>query len=112
MKIGCYCGDVIVDQTDDLPFKAHWVPDQEWYVNCDAIDDEVIDHVASGRLSAKAAYHQVRLLVSRSARLMWQCAACGRLYVEGLDNQLRCFVPEGDLIDREVLRSRPKQAEP
>jgi hypothetical protein len=108
MKIGCHCGGGIVDQTDDLPYKAHWVPDQEWYVNYDAIDDEVINPVADGQLDKKGAYRQARLLISRSARLMWQCSTCGRLYIEGLDNQLRCFVPEGEPIDREVFRSRLK----
>jgi hypothetical protein len=111
VKIGCHCGEVIVDQTDDLPFKAHWVPDQEWYVNAEALDVEVIDPVADGRLGKQTAYRQARLVISRSARFMWQCAACGRLYLEGLDEQLRCFVREGDPLDREVFRSRPSQAE-
>jgi hypothetical protein len=50
VKIGCYCGESIVDQTDDLPYKGHLVPDQEWFVNCDSLDDEVIDPLADGRL--------------------------------------------------------------
>ncbi len=113
MKIGCHCGEVIVDQTDDLPYKAHWIPDQEWYVNYDALDDEVIGPAADGRLGKQDAYHKARLLISRSARLMWQCKACGRLYIEDqLDYQLRCFIPEGEHPDHEVLRSRPSQAEP
>jgi hypothetical protein len=112
VKIGCHCGEVIVDQTDDLPYKGHLVPDQEWYTNFDALDGEVIDPVVGGRLGNKAAYRAARLVISRSARLMWQCSACGRLYIEGLDEQLRCFVPEGEHPDRELLRSRPSQAEP
>jgi hypothetical protein len=39
---------------------------------------------------------------------MWQCRACGRLYIERLDRQLRCFVPDGEPVDREILRSRPE----
>ena len=79
MKIGCECGAVIVDQTDDLPHKAHLIPDQEWFATYDAIDDEVIDPMADGRLSKEAAYHHSRRIISRSARLLWQCRACGRL---------------------------------
>jgi hypothetical protein len=112
VKIGCHCGEVIVDQTDDLPYKAHLVPDQEWFANHDAVDDQVIDPLADGLLEKKAAYHLARLVIGRSSRLMWQCWACGRLYIDGLDGQLRCFVPEGEPADREILRSRPSAAEP
>ncbi len=111
MKIGCQCGEVIVDQTDDLPYKGHLVPDEEWFANYDALDDEVIDPLAEGRLDKKAAYRLARLVVARSSRLMWQCRVCGRLYIDGLDGQLRCFVPEREPIDREVLRSSPSQVE-
>lgn len=112
MKIGCHCGALLVDQADDLPHKGHLIPDQEWFATYDAIDDEIIDLVADGRLSKEAAYHHARRIINRSARLMWQCRACGRLYIDGLDGQLRCFVPEGEPEDREVLRSRSSPAEP
>jgi hypothetical protein len=112
VMIGCHCGAVIVDQTDDSPHKGHLTPDQEWFATYDALDDEVIDPVATGRLGKEAAYHLARRIISRSARLMWQCRACGRLYIAGLAGQFRCFVPEGEPVDREVLRSRPSKAEP
>ena len=112
MKIGCRCGASIIDQTDDLPHKGHLVPDQAWFATYDAIDDEVIDPVADGRLGKEEAYHRARSIIGRSARLMWQCRACGRLYIDGLDGQLRCFMPEDEPADREVLRSGQRQAEP
>ncbi len=31
MKIECRCGRMIIDQTDCLPYKAHLIPDQEWF---------------------------------------------------------------------------------
>jgi hypothetical protein len=111
MKIGCQCGASIIDQTDDLPHKGHLISDQEWFATLDAIDDEVIDPVADGRLGKEAAYRRAREVISRSVRLMWQCGACGRLYIDGLDGQLRCFVLDGNPADREVLRSRPGHAE-
>jgi hypothetical protein len=111
VKIGCHCGAVIVDHTDDLPHKGHLIPDQEWFATSDAIDDEVIDLVAEGRLNKEAAHRLVLQIIRRPARLMWQCPACGRLYVDSLDGQLRCFVPEGEPADHEILRSRPSQAE-
>jgi hypothetical protein len=108
MKISCDCGEVIIDQADDLPYKAHLVPDQEWYANFDALDDQVIDLVADGRMDKQAAYRLSRLLLSQSSRLMWQCAECGRLYVEGPDEQVRCFAPESGPFERQILRRRPK----
>lgn len=104
MKIDCHCGASIVDQADDLPHKGHLIPDQAWLATCDAIDGEVIDPVADGRLGREAAYHHVRRIIGRSSWLVWQCRACGRLYVDGRDGQLRCFRPEGEPADREVLR--------
>ncbi|XYH93634.1 hypothetical protein ACMHYB_38080 [Sorangium sp. So ce1128] len=74
-----------------------------------AIDDEVIDPLADGRLSKEAAYHHARRIISQSARFMWQCPDCGRLYIDGLDGQLRCFIPDGEPVDREILRSRPSR---
>ena len=110
MKILCHCGDAIIDQTDDLPYKGHLIPDQQWFATYNAIDDEVIDPVADGRLSKEAAYNLARTVISRSARLVWQCRACGRLYIDDLQGKLQCFVPEGAETEREVLRSRSRHA--
>jgi hypothetical protein len=112
VKIGCHCGASIIDQTDDLPYKGHLIPDQEWFATYDAIDDEVIDPVSGGQLSNKEAYRRTREIISRQARLMWQCRACGRLYIDGVDGQLRCFVPEGEQSDCEILRSKPSPSGP
>jgi hypothetical protein len=111
VKIGCHCGASVVDQTDYLPHKGHLIPDQEWFTTYDAIDDQVIDPVADGRLSKEEAYHLARCIISRFARLMWQCRECGRLYIDGLDGQLRCFTPESEQADREILRSKQRPAE-
>ena len=29
MKIRCECGHIIVDQSDNLPYKAHLIPDTQ-----------------------------------------------------------------------------------
>lgn len=111
MKISCRCGAIIVDQTDDLPHKAYLIPDQVWSGMWDAIDSEVIDPVADGQLSREGAYRRSRSIIWQPARLMWQCRACGRLYVDDRDRQLVCFAPEGEPTDHEVLRSRPSPAD-
>ena len=110
MKIKCYCGSLIIDQTDYLPWKGHLIPDQKWFSTFNAID-ELIDAVANGQMGKEDAYNRARTILRRSSRLMWQCRECGRLHIDGSDGQLRCFMPEGDPIDREVLRGNPVQDE-
>ena len=110
MKIGCQCGETIFDITDYVPNKAHLIPDQDWFPTYDAIDDEIIDPIADGRLGKEAAYMLARQIISRSARLMWQCATCGRLYIDDIRGNLQCYVPEREQTDREILRGNTKRA--
>ncbi len=105
MKIRCHCGAEIVDGADDLPQKGHLIPDQEWLTTFDSLDG-VIDDVAEGKSSRGSAYQRAREILVRPARGAWQCRACGRLYLDGVDGQLRCFHPEGEPVDREILRGR------
>ncbi len=72
MKIGCRCGESIIDRSDDLPLKAHLIPDQLWFDTFDAIDDEIINAIASDRMSREAGYRGVRQIIGHRSRLMWQ----------------------------------------
>ena len=106
VKIGCRCGALIIDQTDDLPHKGHVIPDQEWFATFDAMDDEVIDPLIEGKITPEAARWLARRIISRWARLAYQCRACGRLYVDDLRG-LHCYFPEGEETSKEILRARP-----
>lgn len=110
MKIGCQCGATIFDQTDDLPHKAHLIPDQEWFAKFDALDDKVIDPLVRGELTPQAAYMLARAILCEAARLMWQCATCGRLYIDDRANELQSYLPAEDTTAKEVLRSRDTPA--
>lgn len=103
MKIRCPCGHEIADTTDDLPHKGHLIPDQAWFPTLEALDG-VIEDAAGGRSAPEQACQRAREVVGRAARLAWQCRHCGRLYIDGGDHQLRCFRPESEPVDREVLR--------
>ncbi len=105
MKIGCHCGAVIVDQTDGLPCKAHFIPDVDW----DGAFDEAfaaIEALADGRISKKEAKDRVQDAFWHPSRQMWQCKECGHIYVndgrEGRD--LSHYVPATPGEDFEVLR--------
>jgi hypothetical protein len=104
MKIPCHCGAQIIDQSDDLPHKGHVIPDQEWFATLDALDAEIIDVLADGRIDKDAAYQRVRQIVGRAARRIWQCRSCGQLYVDDPRHELQCYVPEGDATAKDILR--------
>ena len=104
MKIECYCGALIVDQTDALPNKAHFIPDEVWFRALEELETQVVDAVAGRRLTREGAYHRVSEILTRAARGIWQCGACGRLYVDDPERSLQCFAPETTETDRRVLR--------
>jgi hypothetical protein len=106
MKIGCYCGATIVDGTDDLPHKGHVIPDQAWLATLDALDEQVVDPLAAGSIGTERAYHASRSILVGAARLMYQCSACGRLYIDDRRGKLQCFVPATPETERQVLRGR------
>jgi hypothetical protein len=105
MKIRCHFGATIRDQTDDLPHKGHLIPDQEWFPVYDAID-VVIDDVAAGRAAVDAAYMRIRSILGTSARHVYQCKQCGRLFVDDRQHQPHTLAPASEDACREILRSR------
>ena len=104
MKISCRCGAVLVDGTDDLPHKAHLIPDQDWTRTLDALD-ATIERAAQARIDANTACMQARKDLTEPRRILWQCRTCGRLYIEGRDRQLHGFAPESASVDRELFRT-------
>lgn len=109
MKIRCHCNATLRDQTDGLRNKGHVLADEAWFPTLDALDTEVIDAVADGRLSRNDAYVACRRILLGATRTAWQCSACGRLYFIGADRQLHCFAPEGEDVDHDVLSAAPQR---
>jgi hypothetical protein len=110
MKIGCHCGAVIFDQTDDLAHKGHLIPDQNWFETYDAMDAEVIDRLAAGEISKEDAYMQARRVISRFARTVYECRECGRLYIDDRHRDLQCYTP-ADNSAKEILRYKESKSE-
>ena len=110
MKIGCYCGATIFDQTDDLPQKGHLIPDQEWFGTYDMTrwTTEMIVPLIDGRdRQGRKRSHVSRRVISRASRLMYQCSVCGRLYIDDRQGVLHCYVPSDDAQpQRKSLRGR------
>lgn len=106
MKIDCRCGATIYDSADELPGKGHLIPDQEWFELQEAIEAQAIDALAAGKITSEGAAMRMRQLLNAHVRLMWQCCACGRVYVDGPDGELHAFAPEGGGAGTRLLRGR------
>jgi hypothetical protein len=103
MKIGCECGFTIQDGTDNLPHKAHLLPDQEWDAFWIAIDN-AIEKSGPSPKEKESACMQLRTR-SFGHRLMWQCPQCGRLYIDDAQNNLQCFEPASSSVPKGMLAS-------
>lgn len=104
MKISCVCGHAIVD-SDRSSLKAHLVPDQDLYAILEAIDRAIELSGPSPQEKEEACMH-VRRLLTRASKLSWQCAGCGRLYIDGHDDELQVFQPSANNGRRNALASR------
>ena len=103
MKIQCDCGKIVHDGTDDLPHKAHLIPDQQWNSLFEALD-WLIENRCHTAIQRDEACNQVRLLVTKIARTAWQCTACGRLFIEDDARNIHCYPPGYPDTARELLR--------
>ncbi|MES2659583.1 MAG: hypothetical protein V4689_13275 [Verrucomicrobiota bacterium] len=106
MKIQCDCGEIVHDGTDDLPHKAHVIPDQQWNTLFEALD-WLIETRCTTAIQRDEACNQVRQLITRVARTAWQCSACGRLFIEDHARNLHCYPPGYPSTARELLREIP-----
>lgn len=105
MKITCRCGEIILDQTDYLPHKAHFIPDQEWFNVLDAID-EAIEKSGPSAKEKEAACMRIRSLLRALARSAWQCSACGCIYADDQDRKLHLLIPGDADVPKEMFRFR------
>lgn len=105
MKIPCACGFIIHDGADELPHKAHLLPDQEWGLFWTAVDN-AIENAGPSAAEKEAACMELRRR-SFGRRLLWQCPQCGRLYIDDSRHALQCFEPAAATTPRNILASAP-----
>jgi hypothetical protein len=113
MKISCICGNVLRDQTDHIPYKAHFVADQDYEDLIVGIEQQLAGILMQGP-GTPTATDQTQLLDSilwdamRSyTRTMYQCSNCGRICLEDPDDprELQWFKPEDNRQWKRVLAS-------
>lgn len=92
MKFRCKCGFVIRDNSGNLPYKAYLLPDQDMDVAC-------VDEAPTPA--------QLRLWDHTAGQLtmLWQCEACGRIYIDGPSGTVFAFKPESTPTPTDLLRS-------
>jgi hypothetical protein len=103
MKIDCDCGATIHDGTDDLPHKAHIIPDQLWNRLFEDID-RVIENECATSTQRNAACMKLRSLVGAAVRMAWQCSSCGRIYADDARFKLHAYAPDEEASHRLFAR--------
>lgn len=90
MKITCSCGNVLVDTTDGIAYKASFIADQNWFEFLDEIDMaiEQEDSDKGKKINELRTYMGYVL-----GRNMYQCPVCGHLYIDDEKHQLHEFIP-------------------
>lgn len=113
MKIRCECGRITVDQSDNLPYKAHLIPDtqMEHIFGGAAELSDFIEAIGKGKRSewiekkfgeeypkelTNTAIISDLFMSKLKTRNMYQCENCGRVMIESSGGALEFFYPEGE----------------
>ena len=125
-KIKCVCGNIIVDQTDNLPYKAQFFADEDYEASYEkfiafcvrliqAKDEDKLSDFIKQEFGEKYPVEQLSLedFISDSltgmratfGHTMYECEVCGRLWVQYNTHKdtFASYMPEGDL--RGILSS-------
>lgn len=100
MHFYCECGKRISDTTDELPYKARIIADQDWFSFLDAVC-EVMEKETDREKMINAFYNEVMKAAGRHA---YQCTDGGRICLDNHEHQLCAFVPEG-VANKRILNS-------
>ncbi len=118
MKIKCRCGHIIVDQTDNLPYKGMIIRDKHWEAFHGWISDQVADFIRVAKEGKRkewiTEYYRgenldlsddsiVSDIITRACRSccleIYQCERCGRLYISPttaseVTSPYKIFIPD------------------
>ncbi|MDC7815121.1 MULTISPECIES: hypothetical protein [Pseudomonas] len=124
-KLACRCGHIIIDQTDDLPYKAALLRDEHeerFFADASLLANELLDAASAGKVDKLLEQHygnghwrpgpmeffgdKFTSVYLSSISTVYECERCGRLWVqkEGA-NHFVCFTPESGQYES-ILRSQ------
>jgi hypothetical protein len=104
MRIGCYCGNVLRDQAEYIPYKGHFIADQD-YDNLFEEIEKQLKPIWNRSASSPSGINPRELFGSMLSevifsyeRTLYQCSNCGRICVIDPDDPryLQWFKPEGE----------------
>jgi hypothetical protein len=125
-KLGCQCGNVMSDVSDNLPYKAQLVPDQYFYDFFERIESAIKDLIEATRNGKREEWVMKNFnfppypLDLRDEQMIsdifgkyyfdlkkdiFQCEKCGRIHIEKERNHFVSFLPEDDRW-RDILSKR------
>ena len=91
-KIKCICGNIIVDQSDAIKWKGHFIADQDYDEFLNVLD--------------KPDSIEKRLIIHKVFHQIFQCSSCSNLIVfRNGETQGVSYKPENPEISKEILRS-------
>jgi ssDNA-binding Zn-finger/Zn-ribbon topoisomerase 1 len=117
-KLQCICGHIIVDQTDNLPYKAYFLPDEDeetcFVTTVNQIKEfirarergqaremfEVLLGPNDDELNAIDVFVFSQVIPMRTS---YECEKCGRLWIEFKEGKYTSYFPENEA--KGVLRS-------
>ncbi len=107
MWIQCRCGNQIKDITDDIAYKAHYISDQDWFEVLDEIDNAIMNTCAD----KKEVCNKVFSFISKRSKNIYQCTACGRLFIDDNDRNLNEFTPVKNMGNKTVTKNLNKSVQ-
>lgn len=101
-KIYCVCGATILDQNEALRYKARFLADRDrddFTAALQTILTRMIDRVGANPAEASELVSEAGSAVHEALRTymnrhIYQCEACGRLYLDDRNHTLHIFAPE------------------
>ncbi|AWL28859.1 hypothetical protein DJ533_09905 [Acinetobacter defluvii] len=97
-KLGCECGYVIRDNTDDLPHKASFIPDKLDYQMLDEIKTRIENYKEKLNLGEKVYDDYLFDLIStvdlKFRKDIYECINCGRLWLQTASGNFISYLSE------------------
>ena len=92
MNFGCKCGYRFHDSSDNLSYKAYIISDEDW--------DEFAGLLENAEKPHTEELDSFGKIFDLTNRCIYQCPACGRLFLEDASGRLTMFTP-GDTAEPE-----------
>lgn len=102
MKMTCQCGALLVDATDYLPHKAHFIPDQRYETVLKRIE-ALIESCPSTPTLLESAYNRLLSVIRDESGTVIQCRACGRLHVQDEQHTFHSFMPDSPATSTDIF---------